>query len=238
LTIASLEAGQSADLVVNVVIPVSAGRVVEGAIVDTFYKESSQTRTTVQRTTWTRSDAWLVCEGWPPTALLRSPMINEVVVEPQRDWNDSGAGGNATPFDDLPGSGSPLSAAVTIADQWIEFLTNTGTAEELRNWTLDFTDTMGAPQSITIVPSMLKSTVGSPYVVLGTPGNIDPMSVLVLRDPTHRAVDSVDLGAIQTSLGPATGLTDEAIARTPDGFQTNQPGDFARHAASIGKWNP
>jgi hypothetical protein len=64
------------------------------------------------------------------------------------------------------------------------------------------------------------------------------MSLLVLRDPTHRAVDSVDLGAIGTSLGPATGVTDEALARQPDGRQTNQSSDFARRRASIGKLNP
>jgi hypothetical protein len=62
--------------------------------------------------------------------------------------------------------------------------------------------------------------------------------VLVLRDPAHRAVDSVNLGLIQAALGPATGVADEAIGRTPDGVQTNQPGDFARRAASIGKLNP
>ena len=232
LTIASLEAGQSADLVVNVIIPLSAGRVAEAAIVDTFYKESSQTRITVQRTTWTRSDAWLVCEGWPPTALLRSPMINEVVVEPQLDWNDS-SGGNGTAFDDVPGSG-----VVTVWRQ-VDRVPHQhriagGTAEldaRLRRygWCV-------AHDHDRSVDAQVEGR--QPVSVLGAPGDIDPTSVLVLFDETHRAIDSVDLGAIQAALGPATGVGDEAIARTPDGVQTNLPGDFARHAASIGKLNP
>ena len=74
---------------------------------------------------------------------VQRPVINEVVVEPQRDWNDSGAGGNGVPFDDTPGTSVAPSPAVTAGDQWIELLTVTGSPAELTNWTLEFTTTAG-----------------------------------------------------------------------------------------------
>src|SRR5262249_32457127 len=94
---------------------------------------------------------------------VRRPLINELVVEPQRDWDDSGTGGNGVPFDDTPGAGVAPSPSVTLGDQWIEFLTNTGSPAELTNFTLSFTDTTGAAQTVTLGPANLISSAGSPY---------------------------------------------------------------------------
>ena len=67
---------------------------------------------------------------------VRRPLINELVVEPQHDWNDSGGGGNGMLFDDTPGTSVAPSPSVTPGDQWLELLTNTGSPAELTNWTL------------------------------------------------------------------------------------------------------
>jgi hypothetical protein len=233
-TIATIDVGQSVEQVVHVVMPAFTDHSFEAAIVQSYTKVATGAVITVQQVTSTAADPWVVCTHFAPTRL---PMINEVVVEPQRDWNDSGAGGNGTPFDDVPGTGTVATGDVTLADQWLEFLTNTGSPDELRNWTLEFTDTNGVQQTITITPTMLRSN-GGQYLVLGAPGDMSPTSVLILRDTTNQTVDRVDLGAIRAALGPATGVNDEAVARVPDGIQTNQAGDFKRRAASIGKLNP
>ena len=169
---------------------------------------------------------------------VRGPIINELVVEPQRDWDDSGLGGNGVPFDNTPGAGVAPAPAVTAGDQWIEFLTNTGSPAELTNYTLSFTDTSGTPHSVTLGPGNLISTAGSPYVLIGAPGGIAPGSLVQLRDTTNTVVDEVDLAAVHAALGFATGVGDEAIARAPDGFDTGAVTDFTRKPATIRKPNP
>jgi PKD repeat protein len=169
---------------------------------------------------------------------VRRPLINELVVEPQRDWDDSGSGGNGVPFDDTPGTGVAPSPSVTLGDQWIEFLTNTGSPDELKNFTLSFTDTSGTAQTVTLSPANLISSAGSPYVLLAAPGSIGRNSVVQLRDTTNTVVDEVDLSAVHAAVGFATGVANEAVARTPDGFDTGAASDFKRKPASIRKLNP
>jgi hypothetical protein len=163
--------------------------------------------------------------------------INEVVVEPQRDWDDSGAGGNGVAFDDMPGSAIAPDPSVTAADQWIEFITNTGSPAELTNYTLSFTDASGTPQTVTLGPANLVTSAGTPYVLVGAPGNISRTSVIQLRDTTNRVVDEIDLAAISAKVGFATGVGNEALARVPDGRHTNGVDDFARRPATIRKQN-
>jgi len=184
--------------------------------------------------------------GQDPTARIQvvgngpvqRPVINEVVVEPQRDWNDSGAGGNGTPFDDTPGTSVAPAAAVTSGDQWIELLTVTGSPAELTNWTLEFTTTAGVPSVVTLGPANLTTSAGSPYVLVAAPGDVGVDSIIRLRDTTNAVVDEIDLGAIQAVVGHATGVTDEAVARTPDGFDSGAVTDFTRKPATIRKPNP
>jgi uncharacterized repeat protein (TIGR01451 family) len=166
------------------------------------------------------------------TVPVRRPVINELVVEPQRDWNDS-SGGNNTPFDATPGAG-----AVTLDDQWVEILTNTGSPDELKNWTLQFVDTTGAPVTLTLSASNVKAMAGSPHVVIGAPGKIAPTSTVTLRDNLGNVVDVVDLASITAALGPATSVANEAIARHPDGVDSNTVTDFMRGPATIGAPNP
>jgi hypothetical protein len=168
---------------------------------------------------------------------VRRPLINELVVEPQRDWDDSG-GGNGVLFDDTPGTGVAPSPSVTPGDQWIEFLTNTGSPAELTNFTLSFTDTSGTAQTVTLSAANLISSAGSPYVLLGAPGGIGRNSIVQLRDTTNAVVDEVDLSAVHAAIGFASGVANEAVARTPDGFDTGAASDFKRKPASIRKLNP
>jgi uncharacterized repeat protein (TIGR01451 family) len=168
---------------------------------------------------------------------VRRPLINEVVVEPQRDWNDS-SGATGVPFDDDPGPSVAPSASVTAADQWIELLTNTGSPAELTNWTLEFVDAPNPPVVVTLGPTNLMTSAGTPYVLIAAPIGMTPTSIIRLRDTTNAIVDEIDLSAIAALVGPATGAANEAVARTPDGNDSNSASDFQRRPASIRKLNP
>jgi len=135
------------------------------------------------------------------------PMINEVVVEPK---------------------GIP-------ADQFIEIYTNTGSPFELRNWTLEFTDIHGLNIVLTLNASTM--VMSGRYAIIKNPGDMDKSTSITLRDTTHRTIDTVDLAAIQAAIGFATGLSNEAIARIPDGINTFRITNFQRQPASIGGQN-
>lgn len=165
-------------------------------------------------------------------------MINEVVVEPQRDWNDSGPGGDGVPFNNVPGTAVAPAPTVNVADQWLEFRTNTGSPLELTNWTLSFTDASLTPVTVTLTPANLSTVAGSPYVIFVPPTGVSTTSVITLSDNTGLVVDTVSLPAIIGALGPATGVANEAIARVPDGNQSHSVTDFARRPASIRGVNP
>jgi hypothetical protein len=176
---------------------------------------------TVSVTTYTPSSAGIttaVCTAATCPANLADPVfyqlcpslpiINEVIVEPQ-------------------GGGT---------DQFIEFYTNTGTADELRNWTLEFTDKLGLVKTLTLIPSDL--TMHGRYAVLkNPPGGLLITSTLILRDTVHSINDQIDLAAIQAVTGFATGVSDEALARIPDGINTRQSSDFKRRPSTIGLIN-
>jgi hypothetical protein len=170
---------------------------------------------------------------------LPAPMINELVVQPQKDWDDSGAGGNGKVFDAAPGSSTAPSPAVTSADQWIEILTNTGTIAELDKWTLEFTDASGALVHLILGPNNLFRTPGSPYIVIGNPGGIGLTSVVKLIDSSGGVVDTVDLAAVHAVIGlNGSGVADESVARSPDGLNSHSVGDFKRKMATLGTKNP
>jgi hypothetical protein len=169
---------------------------------------------------------------------LQRPMINEVVVEPQRDWNDSGPGGDGVPFNDVPGTAVFPAPPVTAADQWLEFLTNTGSPLELLNWTLTISDGSLPPVIVTLSPANVSTVAGSPYVLFVPPTGISLTSVITLSDNTGQVVDTISLPALIAALGPATGVANEAIARVPDGNQSHSVTDFARRPGSIRRVNP
>ncbi|MEQ1868665.1 MAG: papain-like cysteine protease family protein [Vicinamibacterales bacterium] len=229
VTVISLAAHESRRLTVSFPVPPGAASVVDIPVLVSAKTSSGSSVSSLSATTTTTTGASLC---------TRRPVINEVVVTPQRDWNDSGGGGNGVAFDAIPGTGVAPSPAVTSADQWVELLTNTGTPAELLNWTLEFTNAVGVPVTVTLGPSTLKTTAGSPYVLIGAPGGIAVGSIVKLVDPTLAVVDEIDLGAIHSAVGSATGVGDESLARTPDGFDSNSTSDFVRKPASIGVVNP
>jgi hypothetical protein len=170
---------------------------------------------------------------------LPAPMINELVEQPQRDWDDSGTGGNGKAFDAAPGSSIAPSPAVTLGDQWLEILTNTGTIAELDTWTLEFSDASGAMVDLILGPKNLFRTPGSPYIVIGNPGGIGPTSLVKLIDSSGAVVDTVDLAAVHAAIGlNALGAADESVARSPDGLNSHSATDFKRKAATLGTKNP
>jgi hypothetical protein len=182
--------------------------------------------------------AGTIIDGSAPPPGGPRPMFNEIVLQPQKDWDDSGGGGDGIAFNAVPGSGTAPGPSVTAADQWIELWTNTGTPAELTNWTLSFTSSGGAPTTVTLGPANLRTVAGSRYVIFAPATGILPTSTLTLTDPAHQVVDTVSLAAAMAILGPATGAANEAIARTPDGIRTNSVTDFTRSPASIGGVNP
>jgi hypothetical protein len=164
----------------------------------------------------------------PPAANV---VINEIVEQPLRDWNQSSPSSCppppspcTPPFSTFPGS-DPNS--VSAADQWIE-LTNLGQAQNLAGWTLRYTGTTGA---VSVALGSRTLTLGAHLVVAPIP-QLATGSVVRLHDDTGGVRDAVDLAALRASRGTPTAPCDEALARVPDGT-----GAFARDAATIGVAN-
>jgi hypothetical protein len=171
----------------------------------------------------------------PYLPTLPRVLINEVVVDPKQDWNDSGGDGDGIPFNDKPGSSIAPSTNVTTSDQWVE-VTNIGAPVDLTGWTLTFVGSGGTVETV-----LLGTTILAPgqYLVLGHPGGVVmPVDTkLSIQDPAGLDMDQIDLGVIRGLVGPATGVNNEALARIPDGIDTDQPSDFGRRTSSIGSTN-
>ena len=182
--------------------------------------------------------ATLPCGGCPPPppfdnmarVVVSTPrvVINEIVAQPKLDWNDT-TGGNGVPFDATPGSG-----VVDASDQWIE-ITNTGPSEVFIGWTLTLIDAAGAA---TVVPIGMPALVSGGFIVVPSPVDLATIVTLQLKDLLGVVRDSVDLATVMTALGPAIGVADESIARSPNGLDTGLITDFKKKAASIKAVNP
>jgi hypothetical protein len=146
-------------------------------------------------------------------------VINEIVADPQRDWNDTA--GATTPFDGTPGTGT-----VSGADEWIELFNASGAIVDLSGWTLVMTDGTPATEPIGTGEAVLSFSAGgalaafqaNEYLVIGNPkGDLNNTVTVELRDATGRLVDRLALGGDGGGpSGNATGSDDEAIARVPD----------------------
>ncbi|MFQ5639503.1 MAG: FlgD immunoglobulin-like domain containing protein [bacterium] len=187
-------------------------------------------------------------------------IINEVVTDPQQDWNDSG-GGNGIPFDDVPGNGS-----VTNTDEWVELFNadsqpvnltaGAGWSLELNDGTPDtlfFSDPGSAVEFVFSNGGALNNFQPGEYLVIGNPPgtNLSNDIFLILRDASDTAVDDVELGDDPEDDGAgdgapdgspgggnATDPDDEAIARLPNAGDTDDDvADFTQQAASIGSSN-
>jgi hypothetical protein len=194
-----------------------------------------------------------------PVATADRVVINEVVVDPQQDWDDT-AGGNGIPFDEIPGVGTIDGGLFVGADEWIEIVNATGSVVDLSGWTLEMLDSGsssydlgGAGPTVRVLPpgSVLSAVPPGGVVVIGNPpGAMDIDVHLVLRDASDLVVDEVEIGDDPEFDGPGDGApepggdgnasspADEAIARVPDTADTDvDVADFVQQAATIGRAN-
>jgi len=173
----------------------------------------------------------------PPGAVV----INEVVTQPQRDWNDA-----ASPFDPNPGNGTK-----DVSDQWVELLNKDAGTVDLTGWTLAMTDATPAEEVIGFGSAFLRfsatcsltSFKNGCRAVVGDPaGAMSDAVYLQLFDFTDHQVDDVELGDDPAGdgagngapSGASTGVADESVSRIPDGVDTNSdPADFDKTTASI-----
>lgn len=185
--------------------------------------------------------------------------LNEVITDPQQDWDDS-AGGNGIPFDAIPGNG-----ALSATDEWVELFNAGDTPIDLTansGWTLEFLDTTPEILNFANPGSTVRlvfSQGGNPsffqageYLVIGNPpGNLNNDVYLILKNSGGEIVDDVELGDDTegdgvgdgapeggSGGGDATGVADEAIARLPNGYDTDDDvADFVQQPATIGASN-
>nr|HPQ40763.1 Ig-like domain-containing protein [bacterium] len=181
-------------------------------------------------------------------------VINEVVVDPQQDWNDT-EGGDGSPFNAVPGTGS-----VTTSDEWIEIYNASGQTLDINNWSLEMIDTTpethiiggGSGTEVFFPPSATASSFApGAYLVIGNPTGSNNMDCyFVLRDSDGNLVDDVEIGDDPENDGEGDGapepgddgnadsVANEAVARVPNGMDSNDdPADFTKQTASIGADN-
>ncbi|MCD4653820.1 Ig-like domain-containing protein, partial [bacterium] len=178
-------------------------------------------------------------------------IINEIVVDPQQDWNDSD-GGDGSQFNDVPGTGS-----ITTSDEWIEIYNASGQSVDLTNWTLEMSDTTpethiiggGSGVEILFPPSTTLSNFSpGAYLVIGNPTGSNNMDCyFVLRDSGGNMIDDVEIGDDPENDGEGDGapeagedgnadsIANESVARVPNGIDSDEDQvDFVKQSASIG----
>ncbi len=181
-------------------------------------------------------------------------VINEVVLDPQQDWNDS-EGGDGNLFNAVPGTGT-----VTTSDEWIEIFNASGDTLDLSNWTLEMTDSTpethvigGGSGTEVFVPASASVSSFSPgaYLVIGNPiGSNNNDTYFALRNSSGVLVDDLEIGDDPEGDGDGDGapeagedgnasdISDETIARVPNAIDTdNDQNDCTKQAASIGTTN-
>ena len=170
-------------------------------------------------------------------------VINEVVTDPKRDWNDT-AGGDADLFGPLAGTGS-----ITTSDEWVELYNGSPLAVDLTGWTLVMTDGSdqthvlgGSPyvtERFSDSASALVNFAPGAYLVIGNPvGDMLNDVTLALRDAAGFEQDRVQLGGGHAPTGFSNAITDEAVVRRPNGADTDADGfDWARAGATPGSAN-
>jgi Bacterial Ig-like domain len=188
------------------------------------------------------------------TTGLGGLVINEVVVDPQQDWNDSESG-DGVPFNSIPGSGS-----ITTSDEWIEIYNASSQTFNIMNWTLEMVDTTpevhiiggGSGTEVLIPPtSTLSQFEPGSYLIIGNPiGSNNNDTFFALKNTQGNIVDDVEIGDDPEGDGDGDGapeagedgnaddMTNEAVARFPNAFDTDDDQlDFAKQMATIGADN-
>ena len=190
--------------------------------------------------------------------------INELVVTPVQDWNDT-AGGDGAPFSATPGTGQ-----VTSSDEWVELVNASGATVDMSGYTLVVYDgfnvftaaraatVLGESSSVVVygASSGVDAVAPDDCVVVGNPaGSLFFDCYVELRDGGGALVDAVEIGGNFASQdrggdgvdngapeagadGRSTGVADEAIARVPDGADTGDDvADFVAASATLGAAN-
>ncbi len=183
-------------------------------------------------------------------------VINEVVVDPQQDWDDS-SGGNGIPFDDNPGTSEE---GIGSEDEWIEIYNGSDSPVNLTGYRLlmidgsDATETIGdGADGVEVYSPGSGGGLLQPddFLVIGNPAGTMNLAVFIqLIDNNGSIVDQVEIGEDPAGdgqgdcapapgqNGDATGIYDESVARCPNGMDTdNDPNDFAKGPATIGSDN-
>jgi len=181
-------------------------------------------------------------------------VINEVIVDPQQDWNDS-EGGDGIEFNGTPGTGS-----ITTSDEWIEIYNATSQSFDISNWTLEMIDSTpevhvigsgGGTEVLYPPTSTLTNFAPGSYFILGNPiGSNNNDTYVVLKNSLGVVIDDVEIGDDPEGDGDDDGapepgedgnaddISNEAVARFPNGFDSDvDPADFQKQAATLGADN-
>ncbi|MBI3017719.1 MAG: hypothetical protein HYY62_06990 [Deltaproteobacteria bacterium] len=168
-----------------------------------------------------------------PLLSNRTPqvVINEVVLDPKKDWNDDTAGGNGIPFDSVFGS-----SAADTGDQWIELYNATNQVLDISEWTVvdqkqnKVICQIGSGQCREIynLGGNHISFMPGEFLVMGGWAEALPTNVeLVLKD------GSTVIDEIHISDGEASDENEEAIARKTTGI-SKEVDDFRKEKSTIG----
>ena len=183
--------------------------------------------------------------------LFSQVVINEVVTDPQQDWDTNGF------------NGTTAGGAVTASDEWIE-LYITADGLNLTGWTIEVNDGgtfsgdltshdisgTGAFQQITYFGSgSFTNTQAGDYLVLGDPllsEEMDGSVYIILRDNTPAVIDEIELGSDpqgdgagdEGPIGDAAGVDDESVGRIANGTDTgNDINDLREVISTMGSEN-
>jgi hypothetical protein len=177
----------------------------------------------------------------PVSDKVGSIVINEVVADPQFEWNDTNSGDNV-PFNAVPGDNNPDSS-----DEWIELKNVSGEPMNIKGWSLMLVDSENAIQPFDLTDTEsraifrfsgggdFKNYQMDEYLVVGDPaGSMDESILVILVDELGKLVDRVEIGNVKSSPpeddgapevdfnANATSAYNEAIARaSQDGTDGN-----------------
>lgn len=162
----------------------------------------------------------------PVTVVGPGPIITEMVLAPQRDWNDS-AGGNGIAFDETPGEG-----AVDAADVWIEVMRTTSATT---GWKVRLKDAAGHTYEKPLpAPDPSRQT----QLLTGWNLGASPVVLVELVDGSETVRASFDIVAMEQELGPATGPENESLTWSIYGTPGAPTQQFLRRPATINRFLP
>ncbi len=159
---------------------------------------------------------------------LAGLLVTEMVLSPQQDWNDS-EGGNGSPFDSTPGTGT-----VDSEDVWVE-ITSPTTSNQ--NWRVVLTDADGTAHEQPFGPP--DATPGASVRVISGFGPMTlPIRKVEVLDDTDAVRQTLDIDAIDANYNPVSGPDDESLTWTVDGLPSPTLQQFQRRPATIGVFSP